>query len=117
MQRSSLHYKQPSLLGVHPRHSARVYGRPAASAAALHQLIRVSEAIAKLGRDEDALSSARRGIAETRGADRQALALARDVHEHREALMQAFALHRERMASSQHLPRVRDLNPRRPGTS
>jgi uncharacterized Zn finger protein len=60
--------------------------------------------MAELGRDEDVLSWARRGITETRGWQVARLYdLACEVHEHREASLQVLALRREqheRMASS-----------------
>ena len=69
-----------------------------------HQFIRVCEAMAELGRDEDVLSWASRGIAETRGWQVDTLYdLACGVHERRAAPLQVLALRREhhgRMPSS-----------------
>jgi hypothetical protein len=69
-----------------------------------HQFIRVCEAMAELGRDEDVLSWALRGITKTRGWQVDTLYdLACEVHERREAFLQVLALRREqheRIASS-----------------
>jgi hypothetical protein len=69
-----------------------------------HQFIRVSEAMAELGRDDDVLSWALRGIAETDGWQLDKLYdLACGVHERRAAPLEVLALRREqheRMASS-----------------
>ena len=69
-----------------------------------HQFIRVAEAMAELGRDDDVLSWALRGIAETDGWQLGKLYdLACEVHERRAAPLEVLALRREqheRMASS-----------------
>ena len=69
-----------------------------------HQFIRVSEAMAELHRDDDVLSWALRGIAETDGWQVAKLYdLACGVHERRAAPLEVLALRREqheRMASS-----------------
>ena len=68
-----------------------------------HQFSRVCEAMAELGRDEDVLSWARRGITETQGWQVAKLYdFACDVYERREASLEVLALRREqheRMAS------------------
>ena len=73
-----------------------------------HQFIRVSEAMAELGRDDDVLSWALRGIAETDGWQLDKLYdLACGVHERRAAPLEVLALRREqheRMASSLGVP-------------
>ena len=69
-----------------------------------HQFIRVAEAMAELGRDDDVLSWALRGIAETDGWQLDKLYdLACGVHDRRTAPLEVLALRREqheRMASS-----------------
>jgi hypothetical protein len=69
-----------------------------------YQFIRVCEAMAELGRDEDVLSWARRGITETQGWQVARLYdLACEVHERRSAGAEILALRREqhvRMASA-----------------
>ena len=61
-----------------------------------HQFIRVCQAMAELGRDEDVLSWARRGIAETRGWQVAELYdLACDVHYRRGMPVEVLALRRE----------------------
>jgi hypothetical protein len=69
-----------------------------------HQFIRVCEAMADLGRDEEVLLWARRGIAETGGWQIEKLyGLACAVHERRSAPLEMLSLRREqhnRMASS-----------------
>ena len=69
-----------------------------------HQFIKVCEAMAELGRDEEVLAWARRGIAETDGWQVEKLyGLACAVHERRSAPLEALSLRREqhmRMASA-----------------
>jgi hypothetical protein len=69
-----------------------------------HQFIRVCEAMAELGRDDDVLVWARRGITETRGWQVARLYdLACEVHERRSAGVEVLALRRAqhvRMASA-----------------
>lgn len=69
-----------------------------------HQFIRVSEAMAELGRDDEVLMWARRGIAETDGWQvEQLYDLACGVHERHSALSEVLRLRREqhaRMASA-----------------
>ncbi len=61
-----------------------------------YQFIRVCEAMAELGRDEDVLSWARRGITETQGWQVAKLYdFACDVYERREASLEVLALRRE----------------------
>lgn len=61
-----------------------------------HQFIKVCEAMAELGRDEDVLSWARRGISETQGWQVARLYdLACEVHERRLATVEVLALRRE----------------------
>lgn len=61
-----------------------------------HQFIRVSEAMAELGRDEDVLQWTRRGIAETAGWQIAKLYdLACFVHERRGAQVEVLALRRQ----------------------
>lgn len=77
-----------------------------------HQFIRVCEAMAELGRDEDVLAWANRGIAETDGWQVEKLYdFACGVHERRSAPVEVLRLRREqheRMASAGTYSRLRD---------